>query len=368
MEIYLVGGAVRDALLGIPVADKDYLVEGCDAEQMMEKGFERVGKEKGVFLHPDTGEEYTLLQGIADDLCQCEFLPLSSGAEIEEIMKRPLLEQDLWQRDFTVNAMAQKSSGHIIDPYGGQQDLRAKVLRCVSPVSFALSPIRVLRGARLAAKLGFEIEEETLELMKNMVSKGCLDNLPSERLWKEISRGLSGENSESFCVWMDKAGVWDKLIPATEYDVKTLVRYLGRVKGFDLESLYATLMLNMYIPVNVHNRYAERLGVPHKIRDFANALMTVYPFNQPSRRNCWMVLKHTDAIRKPERFEKLLTLCDALYNYSPTKHLWLDILNTVKGADLLPVLAHTERGGEAQAVESFRKGLAQAKCQELGLE
>lgn len=189
MQIYLVGGAVRDQLLQYPVKDKDYLVTGATVEQMLDLGYQQVGKSFPVFLHPDSNQEYALArtelkQGEGYTGFICDFSP--------EIT----IEQDLIRRDLTINAMAQDQSGTIIDPYHGQKDLANKLLRHVSP-AFVEDPLRVLRVARFAARyhhLGFKVANETLGLMKEIADSGELKALVPERVWQETQSAL-GEQS-----------------------------------------------------------------------------------------------------------------------------------------------------------------------------
>ena len=189
MQTYLVGGAVRDHLLNRPVKDNDWVVVGATPEEMISKGYEQVGADFPVFLHPDTKEEYALARterksGKGYQGFVCDF---SSAVTLEE---------DLLRRDLTINAMAQDSDGKIIDPYNGQTDLQNRILRHVSP-AFQEDPLRVLRVARFAARfagLGFRIADETMDLMKQMVLDNELDHLVAERVWTETQRSL-GENS-----------------------------------------------------------------------------------------------------------------------------------------------------------------------------
>ncbi len=189
MQTYLVGGAVRDHLLNRPVKDNDWVVVGATPEEMISKGYEQVGADFPVFLHPDTKEEYALARterksGKGYQGFVCDF---SSAVTLKE---------DLLRRDLTINAMAQDSDGKIIDPYNGQTDLQNRILRHVSP-AFQEDPLRVLRVARFAARfasLGFRIADETMDLMKQMVLDNELDHLVAERVWTETQRSL-GENS-----------------------------------------------------------------------------------------------------------------------------------------------------------------------------
>ncbi|WP_375741167.1 multifunctional CCA addition/repair protein [Pseudomonas boanensis] len=193
MQIYKVGGAVRDRLLGRPVLENDWVVVGASAEEMLEKGFRPVGADFPVFLHPETGEEYALARTERKSGRGYGGFTFFTSPDVT-------LEQDLIRRDLTVNAMAEDDEGQVIDPYGGQRDLEARLLRHVSP-AFAEDPLRVLRVARFAARyapLGFRVAEETLELMRQIAESGELDALTPERSWKEIARALMEPSPDVF--------------------------------------------------------------------------------------------------------------------------------------------------------------------------
>ncbi|WOH39391.1 multifunctional CCA addition/repair protein [Thalassotalea fonticola] len=208
LNTYLVGGAVRDQLLGRKIVEHDYLVVGASVEQMLSLGFMQVGKDFPVFLHPETKEEYALARterkqglGYTGFVCYAE--------------PDVTIEEDLRRRDLTVNAMAQDDNGNIIDPFNGQKDLKEKVLRHVSS-AFSEDPLRVLRVARFAARyyyLGFTVAIETIKLMQDMVAKGELENLTPDRVWKEFSRTLSEDNPEVFINILRETGALKVLWP-----------------------------------------------------------------------------------------------------------------------------------------------------------
>ncbi|MHC8440822.1 MAG: multifunctional CCA addition/repair protein [Candidatus Eutrophobiaceae bacterium] len=182
MAIYLVGGAVRDALLGCEVCERDYVVVGSTPEKMLAQGFKAVGKDFPVFLHPKTKMEYALARTERKTQLGHKGFAFNVVPDIS-------LEEDLRRRDLTVNAMAMDDAGEIVDPYGGQADLQARLLRHVSP-AFAEDPLRVLRAARFAAQLDFQIAPETLELMRRMSASGELGHLVPERVWRETEKAL----------------------------------------------------------------------------------------------------------------------------------------------------------------------------------
>lgn len=207
MEIYLVGGAVRDELLGYPYTDKDYVVVGSTAEQMLQQNYRPVGKDFPVFLHPDTKEEYALARTERKTGTGYKGFDIYASPEVT-------LEQDLQRRDLTINAMAKNAEG-VVDPYGGQADLKAKMLRHVSP-HFKEDPLRVLRVARFAARyahLGFRIAPETMALMKEMVSTGEVSALIPERVWQEISRSLGEKSPDVFFETLRQCGALAAILP-----------------------------------------------------------------------------------------------------------------------------------------------------------
>ena len=208
MHIYKVGGAVRDRLLGLPVTDIDRVVVGATTEQMHQLGYRPVGSDFPVFLHPETGEEYALARTERKN-------GRGYGGFIFHASPDVTLEQDLIRRDLTINAMAEDDDGNLTDPYNGQQDLQARVLRHVSP-AFAEDPLRVLRVARFAARyaeLGFTVAAPTLALMRQLSESGELQALTAERSWKEISRALMERQPQVFIQVLRDCGALKELIP-----------------------------------------------------------------------------------------------------------------------------------------------------------
>ncbi len=211
MQIYKVGGAVRDRLLGRPVSEVDWVVVGATAQQMLEQGFRPVGADFPVFLHPQTGEEYALARTERKSGRGYGGFTFYASPEVT-------LEQDLIRRDLTVNAMAEDAEGRLIDPYGGQRDLAERRLRHVSP-AFAEDPLRVLRVARFAARykpLGFSVAAETLALMGELSASGELNALTPERSWKEIARALLEPRPDVFIEVLHECGALQVLLPEIE--------------------------------------------------------------------------------------------------------------------------------------------------------
>jgi len=197
-QIYCVGGAVRDRLLGLPVKDHDWVVVGSTPEAMAAQGYQPVGRDFPVFLHPKTHEEYALARTERKTAPGYKGFVVHAAPDVT-------LEQDLMRRDFTVNAIAQDTAGNLIDPHGGMKDLRAGVLRHVSS-AFNEDPVRILRAARFAARFGFRIAPETQALMCDMVSNGEVDALVPERVWQELSRALMEQTPARFFTTLRRAG------------------------------------------------------------------------------------------------------------------------------------------------------------------
>ncbi len=208
LEIYQVGGAVRDRLLGLAVQDHDWVVVGSTPHEMAARGFKPVGADFPVFLHPDTHEEYALARTERKTAAGYKGFKVYAAPEVT-------LEQDLLRRDFTINAMALDTQGVLIDPHGGQADLKAGILRHVSD-AFAEDPVRILRGARFAARFGFSFAPETLALMRVMVAKGEVDALVAERVWQELARGLMEQQPSRFFTTLRDCGALKKVLPEVD--------------------------------------------------------------------------------------------------------------------------------------------------------
>lgn len=225
MEIYLVGGAVRDQLLGYPVKERDYVVVGASPNEMLAQGFRLIGKDFPVFLHPKTHEEYALARTERKIGPGYKGFSCYSAPDVT-------LEADLQRRDLTINAMAQTNSGAIIDPYHGQKDLADKLLRHVS-VAFSEDPVRILRVARFMARfapLGFRVASETMQLMKMMVEAGEIKALVAERVWQEFSSALSEPAPQAFIKTLYECGALAVLFP----DLQELYTQCSRMTDRDL--------------------------------------------------------------------------------------------------------------------------------------
>ena len=254
MKIYLVGGAVRDQLLGLPVKDRDWIVVGAIPATLLSLGYQQVGKDFPVFLNPKTKEEYALARterkaGAGYTGFICDFSPTIT------------LEQDLIRRDLTINAMAQSEDGEIIDPYGGKQDLENRILRHISP-AFSEDPLRVLRVARFAARyhsLGFKIASETLALMAELAQSGELQHLTAERVWLETEKALNEKNPEIYFETLHKTGALSVLFPEIDalYGVPNPVKHHPEVDSF----IHTMLVLKQAVNLTENNPILNKSAV-----------------------------------------------------------------------------------------------------------
>ena len=206
MKRYLVGGAVRDALLGLPVVDRDWVLVGADVDALVAQGYQAVGADFPVFLHPDTHEEHALARSERKTAPGYRGFSFHAGPEVT-------LEEDLLRRDLTINAIAQDESGALIDPFGGRSDLEKRIFRHVSP-AFAEDPVRILRLARFAARHpDFRVASETETLMRQMVEAGEADALVPERVWREVSRGLMETRPSRMFEVLRACGALERVLP-----------------------------------------------------------------------------------------------------------------------------------------------------------
>lgn len=318
MKTYLVGGAVRDELLGLPVKERDYVVVGSTPDEMLAQGFKSVGKSFPVFLHPTTKEEYALARTerkVAGGYHGFEF----------NTAKAVTLEEDLQRRDLTINAIAKADDGTLTDPYHGQQDLQAKLLRHVSP-AFMEDPVRVLRIARFAARfahLGFKIAPETLALMQHMVQQGELNYLVSERVWKEMEQALKEQSPWVFVQTLRACGALKIVLPEIDalYDVKQKVLEQAARITDDPQVRFAALVFSNHGEAGIKD-LAQRLRIPNDYQQLA-MIMT------KNHEICHQVectqdplaildlFEKSDAFRKPQRFNQLLMVCEAAFHSRP---------------------------------------------------
>jgi tRNA nucleotidyltransferase (CCA-adding enzyme) len=347
MRIYQVGGAVRDELLGLPVQDRDYVVVGSIPEEMVRRGFKPVGKDFPVFLHPETHEEYALARTERKTARGYKGFQVYAAPDVT-------LEEDLARRDLTINAIAKDDQGNIIDPYGGVRDLRAGILRHVSP-AFVEDPVRVLRVARFAARFGFRVADETLRLMREMVNNGEVDALVPERVWQELSRGLMENRPSRMFETLRACGALARILPEVDTlfgvpqperhhpEIDTGVHVMMAVdyaagRSFDLPVRFAVLAHDLGKGTTPpeewphhfghEERGAElvkgvslRLRAPHDCRDLAVITArfhgTVHRALELRPNTVLKLLRETDALRQPQRFENFLRACESDYRGRP---------------------------------------------------
>jgi tRNA nucleotidyltransferase (CCA-adding enzyme) len=293
LKTYTVGGAVRDELLGLPVQDRDYVVVGATPEEMVAAGFRPVGRDFPVFLHPQTHEEYALARTERKSGRGYKGFTVHAAPDVT-------LEDDLARRDLTINAIAKDTDGRLIDPHGGERDLRAGLLRHVSG-AFQEDPVRILRVARFAARFGFRIAEETMQLMKTMVASGEADHLVPERVWQEFAKGLAEPHPERMFEALEACGLRARLMPE-------LVRVPKNYAG-PLAVRFAVLCW-MLSEAEV-TALCDRLRVPNEERDLAllaarlRGALTA-SMSATTAGDLLNLLKRADAFRRPERFAALL--------------------------------------------------------------
>ena len=344
MQVYLVGGAVRDAQLGIPHRERDWCVVGATPAELEAQGYRRVGKDFPVFLHPETGEEYALAR------TERKTGPGYPGFEFN-CSPDVTIEEDLGRRDLTINAIARDQDGNLIDPWGGLADIENRILRHVGD-AFVEDPVRILRVARFAARfadLGFTIADETLQLMRRMVDDGEVDALVPDRVWKETELALTGRNARVFFETLRSCGALRVLYPEVDAlfgvpqpeqwhpEIDTglhVMMVLDQAEALspDLEVRFAALVHDLgkgntpeYRLPSHHGHekrgcklirtLATRLPVPNACRDLG---LIVSEFHTHVHRafelrpkSVLKVLERTDAFRRPERFEQFLCTCEA---------------------------------------------------------
>ncbi|BAW81040.1 polynucleotide adenylyltransferase/metal dependent phosphohydrolase [Candidatus Nitrosoglobus terrae] len=341
MEVYLVGGAIRDQLLGRPIKERDYVIVDATPEELAIQGYRPVGKDFPVFLHPQTQEEYALAR------TERKIGPGYKGF-IVHAAPDVTLKEDLQRRDLTINAIAQTPDGALIDPFGGQQDLKKKILRHVSP-AFTEDPVRILRTARFAARFDFKIAPETLVLMQKMVAAGEADHLVPERIWKELEKALSESYPWRFFQTLRACGALVRIFPeinqlfgipqprryhpeidtgihalkvleiASRLSQDTQIRFaalthdLGKGETpshkwphhYDHGMRGALLILNL----------SERLRIPKSYRDLATCVARYHDLvHQAYKLRPSVLLKllnDIDAFRRPQRLNQLLLVCEA---------------------------------------------------------
>ena len=377
METYLVGGAVRDALLGLEVKDRDWVVVGSDARTLLSQGYKPVGRDFPVFLHPLTREEFALARTERKTGKGYSGFSCYAAPDVT-------LEQDLMRRDLTINAMAQDADGLIIDPFGGQADLRGKILRHVSP-AFAEDPVRILRTARFAARYGFAVAPETMSLMRGMVESGEARALVPERVWKELARGLMEDHPERMIEVLRECGALKVALPEVDalFGVPQRADYHPEIDsgihtlltlrraaalGLTLPERYAALLHDLgkaRTPAEILPRHHghdlagvepvqavnTRLRVPKACAELAESVcrwhIMLHSVKTLRGKTVLNVLQRTDAFRRPERFRMMLNVCLADTQgrqgkeneaYPQSAH-WLALLEAADSVDAAAVIS-----------------------------
>lgn len=378
MQVYLVGGAVRDRILGHPVVEKDYVVVGATPDQLIAQGFQPVGKDFPVFLHPETKEEYALARTERKS---------GHGYHGFEFFTAPdvSLEEDLIRRDLTINAMAMDDEDQVIDPYHGLEDLNQKILRHVSD-AFIEDPLRVLRVARFAARYhayGFQVADETLDLMRKLAQSGELNTLTPERVWKETSRALMEEHADIYFDVLRQCGALKVLFPEIdalfgvpqrpEYHpeidcgIHTLMSLKQACKAnYSLDVRYAVLVHDLgkaltpaeELPRHIMHEergiqpvteISERLRVPTLTKQLALAVckehLKCHQAFTLKAGTLWRLLQRLDVLRRPERVEAFVQACECdargrlgLENreYPQAKYILeaVNVVRSIKASDL----------------------------------
>jgi len=407
MKFYRVGGCVRDRLLGLPIVDIDWVVTGATVETMTSLGYKFIGKDFPVFLHPETRQEYALARSERKTGPGYRGFEFISDPDIS-------IEQDLLRRDLTINAIAENEQGELIDPYGGQADLEARILRHVSS-AFSEDPVRVLRIARFAARyhhLGFTIADETTDLIRQIGASGELTSLVAERVWSEMSRALDEPDPAIFFQTLRESGVLDILFPEINalFGVPQTAKYHPEVDtgvhvmmalqksaelNHDNETRFAVLMHDLgkattpqhILPahhghelqgVRLVKNFCRHWRVPRTHTDLA-LITTEYHSHvhralelKPS--TLLKLFTATDVFRKPERFEKMTQACLAdlrgRLNFEYAAYPQADYLVTLgtklREADLSSVKQLGLQGSElGEAIYKFRLDMIKQYRQSL---
>ena len=404
VKIYRVGGSVRDELLGLPVVDRDWVVVGATPEILIASGYKPVGRDFPVFLHRDTGEEYALARTERKH---------GRGYRGFEFFASPdvTLAADLARRDLTINAMARDERGELIDPFGGQADLRAGILRHVSP-AFVEDPLRVLRVARFAARFGFAVAPETRRLMRELVASGELGELAVERVWQELARGLMEPHPARMLAVLRECGALAQLLPEVDalHGVGSVARRPKQDAGarlslaleyaagreFVLPVRYAVLAHRLgdagavaaggpadgargIRDVRLAERMSARLKVPVECRDAARLAARWHRSvaGAQSLRPAALLdlVNAADALRRPERLGILLHACECVAmfppgapdGFAPARHLRA-VLAVLKGVDagaIARVASGKSRLPAAERADAIGKAIRAARLATL---
>lgn len=387
MKVYLVGGAVRDQLLNLPVKERDWVVVGSSPEELLEKKFKQVGRDFPVFLHPKTNEEYALAR--TEKKSALGYYGFSC-----DFNRNVTLEEDLLRRDLTINAMAMTEDGQLIDPYNGQKDLENRLLRHISP-AFVEDPVRVLRIARFAARfhyLGFKLADETRSLLYSMVKRGELAHLVAERVWQEWQKSLEEPNPEQFIITLRSCDALRVILPEIEslFGVPNPYRYHHEVDSgvhslFVLQAAVASTQdpiirfsalvhdLGKALSpmsnwpshhgheekgVNIIQNLCSRLRIPNDYRNLAVMVsrfhLNIHRLFELQASTIVKILEQSDAFRRPTLFYNMLIACKAdaegcgrEVNYRQSK-LWSYLLSECAKVNTKTIVSE---GHEGEAIK-----------------
>lgn len=320
MKTYLVGGAVRDKLLGITPKEYDWVVVGATEQEMLDRGYQRLDREFPVFRHPETQDEYALARRETKTGAGYKGFVIEATPDIT-------LEQDLLRRDLTINAMAEDCTGRLIDPCNGKADLEARKLRHITP-AFTEDPVRLLRVARFAARLadkGFHLAETTLQLMRQMVVSDDFTALKAERIWREMQRALTEPDPAQFFLVLYRCGALVKIVPSMDqviagHEDADTVQALRRVtvESNDPRIRFAVAMYEATLHADEAPRtICDRLRAEKDYCDHLELAVRCgrlfYRLSPEDSEEALALLEQAQAFRKPERFEAFLTICCALW-------------------------------------------------------
>ena len=341
MDIFLVGGAVRDELLGRPVKERDWVVVGSTPEEMIARKFQPVGKDFPVFLHPKTHEEYALARTERKTGKGYKGFHFYATPDVS-------LTEDLRRRDLTINAIAKSSTGELIDPYHGQADIKKRILRHVSP-AFSEDPVRILRIARFACQLvNFQVHPDTNTLMQDMVKTGEVDALVPERVWKELSRALAAEKPVRFFEVLQQCHALPRLFPELTPGDAGMHALLTACTLSDVGAVrFATLC--HHLSPKMLKTLCQRYRVASDYAELAMLVMkynvTYHALNTQSAADLLQLLKAADAFRRPERFAQLITACRATKTQAKDHTILLtNALKAAKAVDTTPLVKENLQG------------------------
>ncbi len=368
MNIFLVGGAVRDELLGLPVKDRDWVVTEATPEMMAKAGFRPVGQDFPVFLHPQTHEEYALARTERKSGHGYAGFTFHTSPDIT-------LEEDLQRRDITINAIAKDADGQLIDPYHGQQDLQQRTLRHISP-AFREDPLRILRVARFAARfeyLGFTIAPETMTLMQEIVADGEADFLVAERVWQETQRALESTNPERYFLALAESQALAVVMPeiaelfASPESLNSRSLQMAAQQGKDKVVRFACAVCSGTNDTRSENHEAvaelcTRMRIPTQFKEVAQLCAEVldnWSAAALDKEQRLALLLRMDGFRRQERFELLLHSCDILATcsgqQSTLSQQLLQDLSRCKAINIQPMIQQGLKGQDlADALHQAR--------------